>query len=502
MGLIGCLYVHDLPLQALLRVEPGLAGAAVAVAVGEGARARILCVSVPAYTQGVKPGISVGDALSLAPQLVLRWVPPEMVEAARAAVLDAAASVSPRVEELRPGVALVDAAGLQKLHGSERGVASALVVAAERLGLEGRAAVASGKKLATIAAMRGSGIEVIARGRERAFLAPLPLAALGASPKLAETLGRWGIGAAGELAGLPADGIGARLGEEGVRLHRLACGVDEEPLAPRHPPEIFEEGADFDYELSAIEGLIFVLRPALERLVDRLDCHSMACGGITLRLLLDPAGEAILPVELAAPTREVSALISLCRSVIERRPPGAAVRGLRVAATPAAARHEQLRLFGRPTVAPEKLATALAKVAAIVGDDRMGRPILSDSHLADSHAMGRYDPPPPPDELRAAVREGEARYETHDPGGLAALRLFRPPLEAEVKEGSEGPRMLRAGAIAGWVVSCAGPWRLDVGWHEKAVCRDAFDVELSDGAVYRLAQDSSTGAWTLLGRYD
>jgi len=510
----GCLHVPDLPLQALLRAEPTLAGVPLAVAEGEGARARVQGVSVQARTHGVRPGLPLGDALALCPQLVVRWVPPELVEAARGAVLDAAASVSPKVEELRPGVALVDARGLEKLHGDERSVASALVASAARLGLDGRAAVAPGKTIAAIAAMRGSGLEVIARGRERAFLAPLPLPVLGASAKIAETLARWGVGTAGELAALPGDGIGARLGEEGVRLHALACGRDDEPLSPRQPPESFEEGADFDYELAAIEGLLFVLRPALERLVDRLDCHAMACGGLALRLLLDPHGEAILPVELAAPTRDVPSLLALCRSVLERRPPGAAVRGVRVIARAAAPRHEQLRLFGRPTVAPEKLATALAKVAAIVGDDRMGRPVLPDSHVYEEFTLGRFDPPPTPDDppraTRLLAREEEARYGAAEgregverpPGALAALRLFRPPLPAEVREGRDGPQALRAGAIAGWIVSCAGPWRLEVGWHEAPVCSDAFDVELSDGAVYRLTQDFTTGAWSLVGRYD
>lgn len=507
MSRIGCLFVADLPLQALLRAEPHLAGAAVAVAEGEGARARVRCASLPAYTMGVRPGLSVGDALSLAPKLIVRWVPDELVEAARAAVLDAASSVSPKVEEHQPGVALIDAAGLRKIHGDDRGVASALVAAAARLGLEAHAAVASGKKLARIAAIRGDGLEVIPKGEERAFLAPLPLTLLGASPKLAETLSRWGIATAGELAALPANGIGSRLGQEGVALHALACGVDDEPLSPASPPERFEEGADFDYELAAIEGLLFVLRPALERLVDRLDCHGMSCGGLELRLLLDPAGEAILPVELAAPTREVSSLLSLCRSVIERRPPGAAVRGVRVVAIPAVARHEQLRLFGRPTVAPEKLATALAKVAAIVGDDRLGSPVLPDSHVYESITLSRFAPPPTPDAFAAqpTVREIEAPYPALDEpcgDGLAALRLFRPPLAAEVRHGRDGPQALRAGAIAGWVVSCAGPWRLDVGWHEEPLSRDAFDVELSDGAVYRLVQDSRSGRWSLLGRYD
>src|SRR5690606_5748373 len=172
----GCLFVPDLPLQALLRVEPDLHGRPVAVAQGEGASARVVAVSVPARTQGVLPGARLKEALALCPDLVLRWDDEAVREAAREAALDAAAAVSPRVEEVAPGLVLVDARGLGKLHGGDRGLVSALLAAARRVGLEGKAGVASGKRIARIAAVRGEGIEVVPRGGERAFLAPLPLA--------------------------------------------------------------------------------------------------------------------------------------------------------------------------------------------------------------------------------------------------------------------------------------------------------------------------------------
>jgi protein ImuB len=491
---IGCLLVPDLPLQALVRAEPELGKVPLAVAEGEGGRARVIHVSTHARAEGVTPGLPVSDALALSPGLLVRWVEPALVESARAAVLDAAASVSPRVEEVLPGIVVVDVEGLSSLFGSERGAASALVGAAGRVGLAGRAAVASGKTLARIAAARGDGLEVVEPGKERAFLAPLSLAALGASPRLVETLARWGIASAGDLAALPSAGVGTRLGEEGARLHRLVSGRDDEPLVPVAPPETFEEGCELDWELPSLEALLFLLRPVLERLVGRLDCHAWACGHLSLRLLLDPSGEVHVPVELAAPTRDVGTLVSLCRAALERVETGSPVRGLRVAGRPATPRREQLRLFGRPTVAPEKLATAVAKVAAIVGAERVGSPRTVDSHLPENHAVVRFEPPPPPD------TDGEPA-----PGrapAVVGLRVFRPALEAEVRVGRDGPQAVRARGVNGWIVSLAGPWRLDLAWGEAPARRDAFDAELSDGAVYRLARDLGTGRWSIVGRYD
>jgi len=487
----GCLYVPNLPLQALWRVEPTLLGEAVAVARGEGARASVVAVSPAARAAGVRPGARLKEALALCPELVLRWEDPAVLEAAREAVLDAAAAVAPKVEEVRPGLVLVDTQGLDKLHGGDRGLASALLSAARKLGLEGRAAVASGKRVAQIAALRGEGLEVVPRGEERAFLAPLPIEALGAEPALVETLARWGVATAGALAALPEHGLASRLGPEGLRLWRLAQGRDDEPLVPRELPVVFEEGCDLDHEITAMEGLLFLLRPALERLTARLACRGFSCGGLLLRLALDPGGEALLPVEVAAPTRDVPTLLALCRSILERRPPDAPVRGVRLRAEAAGARIEQLRLFGLPTVSPDRLATVVAKVAAIVGDDRLGSPVPEDSHLHEDVRLERFDPPP---------AEEEAAAEPAPP--VLALRLFRPPLPAEVRMASGLPQAVSARGVNGWVVSLSGPWRVDVGWHDAPVRRDGFDVELSDGAVYRLAHDRLRGQWFLLGRYD
>lgn len=504
----GCLYVPELPWQAFLRVEPSLEGQAVAVARGEGARAEVVAVSPPARARGVRPGARLKEALALCPELILRWEEPAVQEAAREAAVDAAAAVAPKVEEVRPGLLVVDTLGLEKLHGGDRGLGSALLTAARRLGLSGRAGVASGKRIAQIAALRSEGIEVVPKGEERSFLAPLPLTALGAAPHLVETLTRWGVATAGALAALPERGLASRLGPEGLDLWRLAQGRDDEPLIPRELPLVFEEGCELDHEITAMEGLLFLLRPALERLVDRLACRGFSCGGLVMRLALEPTGEAIHPVEVAAPTRDVPTLLALCRSLLERRPPDGAVRGIRLRAEAAGGRIEQMRLFGLPTVSPDKLATVVAKVAAIVGEGRLGSPSPEDSHVHEEVRLERFDPPPAAPE---AASEEEAPR-------LLALRLFRPPRPAEVRMAGGMPQAISARGVSGWVVSMAGPWRVDVGWHETPsgsagashaslpasapLRRDSFDVELSDGAVYRLGHDLARDQWFLLGRYD
>jgi protein ImuB len=60
---------------------------------------------------------------------------------------------------------------------------------------------------------------------------------------------------------------------------------------------------------------------------------------------------------------------------------------------------------------------------------------------------------------------------------------------------------VRGDGLSGRVVSCAGPWRLSSEWwHEGAYARDYYDVQLSDGGVYRVYQDRDR--WFVAGSYD
>src|SRR6266851_3446405 len=117
MPRIACLWVPDLPLCAALRAEPRLA-----------------------------------EARASFPQLMHRKASPERERAAAQAALEAAAAVSPRVEEAAPGLVHLDAGGLYRLFGDDRGVARALVAAAERVGLRAAVGVAAGKSTALLAA--------------------------------------------------------------------------------------------------------------------------------------------------------------------------------------------------------------------------------------------------------------------------------------------------------------------------------------------------------------
>ncbi|HEX4440313.1 MAG TPA: hypothetical protein VH854_09605, partial [Thermoanaerobaculia bacterium] len=60
-----------------------------------------------------------------------------------------------------------------------------------------------------------------------------------------------------------------------------------------------------------------------------------------------------------------------------------------------------------------------------------------------------------------------------------------------------------APAIAGRVRVASGPWSLEEGWWtESPVDRDYWDVELSEGGLYRIYRERRGGAWFADGIYD
>jgi protein ImuB len=120
-----------------------------------------------------------------------------------------------------------------------------------------------------------------------------------------------------------------------------------------------------------------------------------------------------------------------------------------------------------------------------VGDDRVGSPALPDRHL-NVFTVEKFAPPP------AAKLEAHAR--------ALVLHAVRPSIGAEVRLDCGKPRYLTADGIAGQVLAAAGPFRVRDGWWQSPIARDYYDVELSDGAVYRVYHDGA--GWFVEGWYE
>ena len=441
MPRIACLHLPLFPLAARLRSEPELAREALAVMEGNGNAARVVAATRLARAAGLRPGLSLPQARALCPKLVARPRDADCERAAQEALLEVAEAFSPRVEDAGEGIVYLDADGIERHYpgtgpGSEPELAMgrALMNAADAAGLPARVGIASSKLAARVASSLAHPPAIVPDGEEAAFLAPLPLQRLAPEVNVAETLERWGVRSVGDFARLPPSRIASRLGRLGRELHSTARGIDPRPLMPREPPPAFHEGMSLEWPLVALEPFLFVGRAALDRLCQRLAARGFACLRLELEMRLEPEGFQTRAVDLPAPTCDVKTLLTLVRLELEARPPGAPVAGFTFIGHPDRPREAQLSLYGPAALSPDRLATTLARLFALLGPDRVGSPRPVDGHRPERFALVDFSPPPPP-EVRREPRAGR---------GLLAVRVLRPPVEIEVltagEEGGAPPR--------------------------------------------------------------
>ena len=499
MTRIACLYVPMFPLAARLRSEPELLTEALVIVEGNGNGAHVIAATRRARTKGIRPGMTLAQARSILPKLIARARDAECERTAQEVLLEVAETFSPRVEDAGEGIVFIDVSGMERHFASEKELADAASRAADGIGLPARVGLAASKLAARIAAELPKSPTIVEAGHEAEFLAPLPLARLTPELDAATTLQRWGINSIGELANLPESELAARLGELGRELHYAARGIDPRPLIPRALPPEFREGMELEWPLVALEPFLFIASNALDRLSARMEMQGFACKRLELTMALEPDGYHARAIDLPAPTRDTKTMLTLLRLDLEKSPPGAPVIGFSLVAHPDRPRRAQLSLFGPAALSPEKLATTIARLISILGDDRVGMPVTVDGYLPERHAIGDFAPPPPPN----------MKHKPRKSGGLAAVRVFRPPIPVEVtteRSGDETTQItaLRGeGDLSGNVRTSSGPWRLEAGWWNDApAAREYWDVELDRGGVYRVYEGATEAGWFVDARYE
>ncbi|MBI4483972.1 MAG: hypothetical protein HY652_13930, partial [Acidobacteria bacterium] len=453
---------------------------------------------------------------------------PERERSAHQALLESALSFSPRVEDAGPGLALLDLGGLTRLLGKEENLGPRLVQAVASRELRATAGIGSNPWVALLAAKTASEVTVVPPGTEGSFLAPLPVSLLQPSPEIFKVLQGWGIRTLGELAALPEAGLFERLGEEGARLQKLARGEADRILVPHVPSPCFEESMEVEGSLDSVEPLAFLLASLLTRLCARLTARGFAAGAVVLALGLEDRTRYERDLKFPYPLREPKALLSLLRLELESRPPRAAVESISVKALPVLPRVVQFSLFQPPVPAPEKLSTTLARLRSLVGEENFGSPVLLDTHRPGAFRLDPFTSPlrgketrwqrPQPRMLaphllwmkpvrrirsyRASTRLDFREQSKNEVGAGLALRLYRPPVRAEVSMENQKPVWLTSDLLSGGLLSCAGPWRSSGDWwNENRWARDEWDVAL-DAGLYRIYRTLAEDVWYVEGTYD
>jgi protein ImuB len=528
------IFVPNFSVAAVFRADPELRARAVAIFEGKPPLEKVFAVNESAGRIGIAPGMTKAQA-ELCSELTLRPRSLLQESAAHAALLDCAQSFSPCVEDAAANTAILDLAGMESLCGALPEIAGNIFRRAAELGLDVNVAIASNPNAAELAARGLPGVTVVPPGKESESLGSLPVEVLFAniesegqrgnkkdeqkeSARFLTTLDRWGVNNLRALAALPEIALSERLGQEGLRLQKLARGTASRTLVPVEEPTVFEEAVELEYPIMLLEPLAFLLNRLLEQICARLASRALNTQELRLTLELENFSSFNQKSEinhqrfcrtlrLPLPMLDAKLFLKLLQLDLNAHPPGAPILKIHLAAEPARPRSAQGGLFLPPSPEPEKLELTLARIAGLVGEARVGALELLATYRAEGFRMKRFVPVSGPD--GAASETNRQKAATEEKSAVTALRMFRPPLRATVTlENGEPARVVCAKKkeVQGNVLWKAGPWRSSGDWWEReAWARDEWDIALQNAegvALYRLVHDLLGGGWFMEGTYD
>ena len=473
-----------------------------------------------------------------------------------AALLAVAREFSPRYERHRDDLVSIDVSGLDRLIGPPAAIANELRRDAEARGMHVHVALAPSRAAALVLALARPGVTIVAPGKERESLAAVPIAILekaygswlmahGPEPdalSLEPLCRRWGIKTLGEFAALPPADLSSRLGQQALAWQAMARGEDTAPLVPTLPEERFESSLELEWPVEDLEPMSFVLTRLLEPLSTRLERRDRGAAVLHLELRLISKEINARRLQLPSPIRDVRTLRTLLLLDLDSHPPPAAVDRVTIRIDPTPGRIVQHTLFTRAHPTPEQLSTLLARLGALMGQDRIGAPATVDSHRPGAFRMEpfatEHDSPVTSRQSPVSSRDhtADCRLPTEGCRVVSALRRCRQPVPARAVIEDGRPMRLttdRRGFTGGHVLTATGPWRTSGNWWAgqspvvspqspvrttlptadrppTADCRlqtvpwnrDEWDVALADGAVYRVFRDRETDGWFIDGIFD
>ena len=358
---------------------------------------RLWQVAPLARRAGVRPGMTVNQAIGLCPTLKLCEPDPVHYDEQFARLVAALVTVSPVIEPAELGRAYVGTDGLEGLYGEPEKIVETIMceMRSAECGVVDenplvnsalhtphsalRVGWGKGKFVSWVAATRARpGAAVIVRaGEEEQFLSVQPLAALPLDPDTHRRLRQLGIKTLGALAAIPEEAVVSQFGRAGRRLWRLAAGRISEPVMGQAVPEPIVAALAFFSPVGELE----LLGHAMDKLIERALRDPRRSGWrvqvVRLRAELEHGASWLAAATLKDPSAVRERIAAPLKTQLERSPPGGAVERLVVEFTGFAPGTTELQLFARDATAAARagrrraLRSAAREIAL-----RIKRPML------------------------------------------------------------------------------------------------------------------------------
>lgn len=479
------LLMRDFSLQALRRARVELTGKPVALTRGEGRKACITEFSPEATN--IEVGLAVTIAMARCPGLIILTPDPDAEAELNRLLLASAFTLSPRVEKTTDGCYTIDLRGADELRTESQ--MRTCVADLATVGLRVCCGAAATPLLAFYAAQRADDVLIVRAARQ--FLESLPLELAEPTPAHATVLRGWGVTTLGALTALPKAEIGQRLGTAGVQLWERAAGETTRVLRLVEPARTFVSEWTYDPPVESMEPLLFRLRRFAECVALELRAATAVAEKLTLTLHLEDETDYQREFRLPDPSADVDGWIRVLHGHLETVRTAARVTGVSLLASPARPLEKQDGLFETGLKDPVMFWENLARLSALVGDDRVGTPVLRDTWKPDALTLEKPAetvPIPEPEPI-------------HPARGLT-LRRFRPAWPVHVDVVGRRPIGIAGESVTDTIRAAHGPFHLNGDWWRPAEKWNVeiWQAETSTGAIYQLTH-CSTG-WHVDGVLD
>ena len=379
---------------------------------------RVWMVSPLARRMGVRPGVTVSQAIGLCPALGLLEPDPVWYDERFARLLLALSNVSPVIEPAELGRAFVGVDGLEGLYGGPERVLAAVAAAVDcGLGYQinnpqsaihnSSAACAAptrggsgcggvrlgwgrGKFTAWVAATRARPDEfvIVADEGQREFLTSQPVAVLPLDADTHRRLHQLGLKTLGDLTALPEAAVTSQFGRTGRLDWRLAAGLIDDPVTGREVPKPFTVALDFPTPFADREILAHTLGKLVERALKSPRRTGWRVHTVCAHAALEQGASWRCEITLKDPSADGPRIAAPLKTRLEQTPPTGAVERLVVEFTAFAPGTAELQLFARDAASAARAGRRKAlRAAAHEIKTRLKRPMLS--HVIEVHPWSR-----------------------------------------------------------------------------------------------------------------
>jgi DNA polymerase-4 len=301
------------------------------VIVGGGRRGVVATACYIARTFGVKSAMPMFEARRLCPQASI--VPPDMAKYARVGreVRVLMLDLTPLVEPLSIDEAFLDLSGTDRLHGRSpaRSLAGFARAVEEEIGITVSIGLSENKFLAKLASDldKPRGFSVLSQREAAAFLAPKPVTFIwGVGKQMGAALAHEGFRTIADLQRADESDLMRRFGTEGLRLARLARGVDARQVSAERETKSVSAETTFETDIAAFRALERTLWGLAEKVSARLKAKEIAGATITLKLKTADFRLRTRARSLAAPTQLAAKIFAAGRDLLAREAQGTRFR--------------------------------------------------------------------------------------------------------------------------------------------------------------------------------